>query len=188
MEWLVTVVGNDVGSGVRCKFGVRSKKTNMRKAIGVAVVLLAMSLVVMAQEGPRPEVAGGYQYTNLNGWHGNGWNGSASINFTRLLGVKGDFSGAYNTGDHFYTYTFGPVVTMRRGAVAPFAEGLFGGASASSGGISNSGMAMMFGGGVDVGRHHVALRIVQADWVITRFNGFTEKNNVRVATGLRYRF
>jgi hypothetical protein len=43
---------------------------------------------------------------------------------------------------------------------------------------------MMFGGGVDIGHGLVAWRLAQADWLITRFSGFTNKNNVRVSTGL----
>jgi len=47
---------------------------------------------------------------------------------------------------------------------------------------------MMFGGGVDVGNRKLALRAVQFDWLTLRFAGVTNKNNMRVTTGLLYRF
>ena len=47
---------------------------------------------------------------------------------------------------------------------------------------------MMFGGGVDIGSKKFAFRAIQLDWMTLRFNGFTDKNNVRVNTGILYRF
>jgi hypothetical protein len=49
-------------------------------------------------------------------------------------------------------------------------------------------MAMMFGGGVDMGRKQMAVRLFQVDWMILRFSGVTEKNNARVSTGILFRF
>jgi hypothetical protein len=49
-------------------------------------------------------------------------------------------------------------------------------------------MAMMFGGGVDVGNKKFAIRAVQFDWLTLRFSGVTDKNNMRVTTGILYRF
>jgi len=65
---------------------------------------------------------------------------------------------------------------------------LFGGAHASAGSVGASGMAMMFGGGVDVGNRKLAIRAVQFDWLTLRFSGVTDKNNMRVTTGILYRF
>jgi hypothetical protein len=39
-----------------------------------------------------------------------------------------------------------------------------------------------------VGRNRLAFRVAQFDWVITRFNGFTDKNSMRVSTGALFRF
>lgn len=47
---------------------------------------------------------------------------------------------------------------------------------------------MFFGGGVDMGSGKLAFRLVQADWLITHFDGFTDKNNARVSTGVLFRF
>lgn len=141
------------------------------------------------QELPKPEVFGGFQFTSLDGgWHGSGWNGAASMYFTRYIGVTGDFSGVYGTGSSFTTYTFGPVVSTHKSMISPFAHALFGGGHISTAGIGNNGMDMMFGGGVDLGNKKLAFRVGQVDWMITHFNGFTDKNNVRVSTGALFRF
>jgi len=160
----------------------------MQKLIGVAVLMVMVSMVGMAQEIPAPEVYGGYQYTRTDGGgHGQGWNTAANFYLTRWLGGTADFSGVYNNGS-IYTYTFGPVVSTHKKNFSPFAHALFGGARASSGGLSSTGMAMMFGGGVDLGNKRWAFRAVQFDWLMLRSNGITDKNNMRVNTGLMYRF
>ena len=160
----------------------------MRKLIGVAVLVVMVSMVGMAQETPKPEIYGGYQYDRTDGGgHGQGWNTAANLYVTRWLGGTADFSGVYNNGS-IYTYTFGPVVSTHKQNFSPFAHALFGGARASSGGISDSGMAMYFGGGVDYGKGKWAVRAVQFDWMVLRFSGISNKNNMRVNTGLMYRF
>jgi hypothetical protein len=160
----------------------------MRRVMALAVFVGMVTLAGFAQETPKPEVFGGYQYTRLDGWNGNGFNGSATMYINRWLGVQGDFSGAYATGDSFLTYTGGPVVSTHKGMLSPFGHALFGGAHAASGGVGDSGFAMMFGGGLDVGNKKLAFRVVQMDWMITRFNGFSDKNNVRLSTGALFRF
>jgi hypothetical protein len=160
----------------------------MRKLIGVAVLVVMVSMVGMAQETPKPEVYGGYQYDRTDGGgHGQGWNAAANLYVTRWLGGTADFSGVYNNGS-IYTYTFGPVVSTHKQNFSPFAHALFGGARAASGSLSNNGMAMYFGGGVDFGKGKWAVRAVQFDWMLLRFNGISNKNNMRVNTGLMYRF
>ena len=161
----------------------------MKKIIGVAVLVCMTSLFGMAGEMPKPEVFGGYQFTSTDGgWHASGWNGAANMYITRWLGVTGDVSGVYSSGSKLYTYTAGPVVSRRKGSFTPYAHALFGGAHAATAGIGDSGMAMMFGGGLDFGQHKLVFRAVQLDWMTLRFNGFTDKNNVRVNTGILYRF
>jgi len=41
---------------------------------------------------------------------------------------------------------------------------------------------------LDFGKHKLVFRAVQFDWMVLRFNGFSDKNNMRVNTGLVYRF
>jgi hypothetical protein len=177
-------------AGLRTEL-VRSqfKGEQMRKLIGVAVLACMTSMLALAGETPKPEVFGGYQFTSTDGgWHASGWNGAANLNIWKNVGATADFSGVYSSGQNLYTYTFGPVVSLPKHGISPYAHALFGGAHAGAFGFGEGGMAMMFGGGVDVGSKKFAFRAIQVDWMTLRFNGFTDKNNVRVNTGILYRF
>ena len=158
----------------------------MHRIIAIGLFLLLISLPVAAQ---KAEVFGGYQYTHFDGGGNfNGWNASLTGNFTNYFGITGDFSGVYDSGAKFHTYTFGPVISAHTPVVQPFAHALFGGATASGGG-SQTGFAMFYGGGLDAGmRHGLAFRVVQVDWMVLRFSGVTSKNNVRLSTGVVIKF
>jgi hypothetical protein len=161
----------------------------MRRFIGVVILVCMISMLGMAQETPRPEIYGGYQFTSTDGgWHASGWNTAANMYITRWLGATADFSGVYHTGTNLYTYTFGPVVSTHKSSFSPYAHALFGGAHTATGSFSDSGMTMMFGGGADFGKRKLVFRAVQFDWMILRFSGVSDKNNMRVNTGFLYRF
>src|SRR5437588_2974273 len=161
----------------------------MRKLIGVAALLCVTSMFAGAGEKPLPEVYAGYQFTSTDGGgHASGWNTAANMYIWKIVGVTGDFSGVYHSGSNLLTYTVGPVVSTHKGSFSPYAHALFGGAHTATIGIGDSGMAMLFGGGLDFGRHKLVFRAVQLDWMTLRFNGITDKNNVRVNTGFLYRF
>jgi opacity protein-like surface antigen len=175
----------------------------MRKVLLVASVLLLLPAAIFAQEyaaeAPRATVFGGYSYLRNNSNGFNGWNGQATFNFNRFLGVTADFTGDYRTlassslipgvtasaNQHLYTYMFGPTVTGNFGRSAVFAHALFGQAHSSLGagvslpiigGISTgvtsaSAFAMAFGGGIDIGiSKHWAIRAAQVDYLRTQFN------------------
>jgi hypothetical protein len=172
----------------------------MRKHIGLVILIGLFSVVSFAQENaPKAEFFGGYQYTRFDGGqNANGWNTSLTGNVNNWFGVAADFSGAYASPSgvsfHNYTYTFGPVVSLRQSdKFTPFAHFLAGGyhASAAFSGVSasDSGFAMMFGGGLDVNySQHVAFRAVQFDWLSMRGNGTSDNNNMRLSTGLLFRY
>jgi len=175
----------------------------MRKFMGLALLSVCMvSLAAFAQEmgtAPKAEIFGGYQYTRFDGGvNANGWDTSLTGNLNNWFGIAADFSGAYKSqnGASFnnYTYTFGPVVSWRHNeAFTPFAHFLAGGfrASAAFGGLSgsDSGFAMMFGGGVDVkATRRVAVRAIQFDWLSLHSNGSSDNNNMRISTGLLFRY
>jgi hypothetical protein len=130
----------------------------------------------------------------------NGWDTSATFNINGTIGIAGDFTGAYQHVSlsslgianslpsgvpstypgHYYTYAGGPVFNLNsQGKVKPFFHVLVGGVRVSSGvsvsgvsvGASKSGLASIFGGGVDLQlRKHIALRLVQADWDFYHFS------------------
>jgi opacity protein-like surface antigen len=157
----------------------------MRQLVILVASLGLLSLPVMAQDFPKAEIFGGYQYTHLEpSLNANGWNMSLTGNFNRSFGIAADFGGAYKNGTHVSTYMFGPVVAARTDKVTPFAHALFGGASGGG-----NAFAMAFGGGVDVKvADHVAFRLIQGDWLVFRSEGFTSKKNVRISTGVVFRF
>src|SRR5437870_12603701 len=83
---------------------------------------------------------------------------------------------------------------MRRGgAFTPFAHALFGGfhSSASASGISasDSGFALMLGGGADVKvAPAISVRLLQFDWLSLHANGNSDNNNMRLSTGVVFHF
>lgn len=174
--------------------------TLVRKFIGFALLFGMFSLAAAAQESaPKGEFFGGYQYTKFDGgMNANGWDTAVTGNVNRWLGVTADFGGAYKSQSgvsfHDYLYTFGPVVSLRTNkAFTPYAHFLAGGSHAAFSGLgvsgSDSGFAMMFGGGVDIAAtRHVAIRALQLDWLSLRSNGVSDNNNMRLTTGLVFRY
>jgi hypothetical protein len=161
----------------------------MRKFLGVALFVGLVSFMAAAQETPKAEVFGGYQFTHLEpSTNANGWNGAVNYYFNNWLGVTGDFSGAYKSGGSLTTFAGGPVISSHKGKVAPFAHALFGGGHFSASGFGNTAFTMMFGGGVDLGDQKFAFRLAQVDWMMFHDNGVTSSKNVRVSTGLMLRF
>jgi len=172
----------------------------VRKLIGFALLFGMFSIAAVAQErAPRAEFFGGYQYTRFDGGlNANGWDTTVTGNLNRWFGAAADFSGAYKSQNGLsfnnYTYTFGPVVSLRRNETfTPFAHFLAGGfhSSAAAGSLSasGSGLAMMLGGGVDVKvTPRVALRAIQFDWLSLHSNGQSDNNNARISTGLLFRY
>jgi len=112
----------------------------------------------------------------------------AQLYLTRWVGVTGDFSGVYNSGANLYTYTSGPVVRPHSGSFSPYAHALFGGARAGGGGVSSSGSGDAVRRRRGLRKTQAVFRAVQFDWMVLRFSGITDKNNMRVNTGVLYRF
>ena len=184
----------------------------MRNIVLVSLIVIGMTLSLSAQ-APRAEVFGGYQFTHASASgesaNFNGWNASVTGNINRWFGVTADFSGSYDSesvsgiaglGDlggsiHAYTYTFGPVVyANHEGTFSPFVHALFGGANlgasvSGAGSGSTNGFAVIAGGGADAKLSpHLAVRLFQADYVYLHFDGGSLNKNVRVSTGLVFRF
>jgi hypothetical protein len=161
----------------------------MTYRFALAVGLGALLFASVSQAQDKAEVFGGYQYTRPDGGPNlNGWNGAFTGNFNKNFGITADFGGTYGSGLSFYTFAFGPKVTANLPVVHPFVHALVGGARISGGGGGTTGFTTMLGGGLDVGHGHLAFRVIQADWMLTRFSGFTDKKNARVSTGLVLRF
>ena len=152
---------------------------------------------------PRAEAFLGYSYlrvsesgvsANLNGGSGN-----IAFNVNDWFGLVADVGG-YHLGSvagtpvdaNLFTYLFGPRISFRRNErVTPFLQALFGGAHASASAFGGSGSEHAFawsgGGGLDVRLGRVlAWRLVQAEYLMSRFGGSTQ-NNARISTGIVFR-
>jgi hypothetical protein len=162
----------------------------MSKLIPTILLAGVLCAPVYAQ---RVEIFGGAQYEHLqSSYNAVGWNASLTGNFKHVLGITGDFSGVYNSrhvNSSVYTYTVGPVLTARLPVVQPFVHALFGGATTNIEVASDNAFAMFLGGGLDIGlRKGIGLRLVQADWVMTKFGGQTQEHQGRVSAGIVIKF
>jgi opacity protein-like surface antigen len=193
----------------------------MKRLALLCGALLLFSGIASAQDSPKVEAFGGYSYLRANdfntGLNFNGGSGSLAYNLTPMFGIVGDFGGYHwsqNSVDAtVVSYLFGPKVALRHGPITPFAQVLFGGAHAS-GTVFNEGcearvrsegepctvsgsenaFAMTIGGGVDWNATpHIGIRVIQAEYLMTRFNGFgnngsSNQNNARISTGVVLRW
>jgi hypothetical protein len=153
----------------------------------------------------------------------NGGSASIAYNLNRYLGIVADFgamtnsevrfTGAYtstvdvnNSNVNAFTYLFGPRFSFRKyNRITPFAQVLFGGAHANEVTLtsctsdctllpSQSTFAMTAGGGLDIKVHrHFAIRIIQAEYLMTNFENLTTgksatQNDMRLSSGIVFRF
>ena len=132
----------------------------------------------------------------------NGWQASVTENATDWLGITQEFGGFYGTerlqglDNHFSMFSIlsGPRLSYPRlKGVTPFAHALFGydhttvSLAASNLSVSGSSYAMALGGGMDVKvSRHLAVRLFQADYYLTRDFG-SSQNNLRFSAGIVFR-
>jgi opacity protein-like surface antigen len=178
----------------------------------LAVLALFAGSARAQEDRSKVDIFAGYSYLRFNpstsgvdSFSMNGGSASLSYNATNWLSGVADF-GAYHNGNilntgadgTLSTYLFGPRVSYRHfSRVTPYGQVLFGvahaGASVSGASGSDNAFAMAVGGGLDIGvSRHFAIRPVQVDYLLTRFNEGTgnaqSQNNVRVSTGFVFRF
>src|ERR1035437_362996 len=153
----------------------------------------------------------------------NGGSTSIAFNFNRYLGIVGDFGAYTNSEMRFqggywstvdvdnpnvgaFSYLFGPRISFRsHSRVTPFVQALFGEMHANAVTLSNCTFSCTFlpsedtfawaaGGGLDVRvRRHFAIRLIQAEYLMTRFPDYstgltTSQNDMRLSSGIVFRF
>jgi len=153
----------------------------------------------------------------------NGGSASLAFNFNRFIALVADVGGyddsqlqlagtganqpiTVNASGTAFTYLFGPRFTLgKEKRVSVFAQVLAGGVHASAVTVANcttactplpaqNALAMTGGGGVDIRlTHHIALRPIQAEYMLTRFaavtsGSSTNQNDLRLSSGLVFRF
>ncbi len=182
------------------------------KCLVVSIIVLATAALAFAQDAPRAEVFGGYQYISLDTRGGirtreffNGWDIDAGYRVWKKLMVVADVGCGYrqfsvldvnntpvSVSARVYPILFGPRFSTTSKKVTLFAEGLVGYAyeSASTSGLGSAGQnrfAMGGGGGFDVKlNRRFTLRLAKADYILMR-SGYNF-NNLRIASGLVFKF
>jgi opacity protein-like surface antigen len=181
----------------------------MKKFALFCITMLLFAGIASAQDtdSPKVEVFGGYSYVRFNPGMGapgdnfNGGTGSVSFNPNSWLGLVGDFGGYHwSQGSdvapsdvNVFSYLFGPKIAFRSGRFTPFAQVLFGAVhSYVAGGPSENAFAMAMGGGADWNfTDHLGIRLIQADYLMTRFGfggpSYTQ-NSARISTGVVLRW
>jgi opacity protein-like surface antigen len=186
----------------------------MKRLILLSALIVCFTGAASAQDMPRADVFAGYSYVRFNpgfgapGINTNGGSASASFHLNSWLGLVADFGG-YHADEGFgsgtaYTYLFGPRVYLGHGRLVPFVQNLYGGShiggAASecdtvrvheipdSCSASQNAFAMSLGGGIDWNAtEHIGIRVIQAEYLLTRFFSDTQ-NNARISTGVVFRF
>jgi len=173
----------------------------MRTVLWLALLIMLVPLEASAQETnavPRGEFFGGYSYFHASpGTSMNGGELSIAENVNHWFGGALDFSfhhGSFGgSGVNVTSIAYGPVFSYRKDPkVTPFFHVLLGAIRGSSGylGISEADteFSIAAGGGLDVkvGKH-LAVRVVQADYVSSHFLSKTQ-DNFRISAGLVLRF
>jgi len=148
-----------------------------------------------------------------------------AFNLNRYFGIVGDFAGYHANTLTFngiggtvrdvpaegtsFTYMGGPRLSFRQSHFTLFGQALFGDASAGKVTVngctgssvctalpSQNTFAMALGGGLDLKlQRHIALRLIQAEYLMTRFKDPTSptgtdgtRNNVRLSAGIVFSF
>jgi hypothetical protein len=182
----------------------------MYRILAVLALAAVLPFQALAQDAPRAEVFGGFQYfrantgvdvANFDHFNLNGWDASLSGYFNRFVGVTADFSGAYGSPEFagipihtkLHTFMFGPVLRLPNPThLTPFVHALGGGVhtSVDAEGISsgNTSAAWAVGGGVDLNIAPIlSVRLGQVDYLQTRTGGDSQ-NNFRYSAGVVLRF
>lgn len=171
----------------------------MRKAMWLValVPLFPLPAIGQEQELPLVEVFGGYSYERADitrvDRNLNGWNAEISQNLNNWFGGVASFTGFYAKPGgirvNVHSFMYGPLFTYRKSkAFTPFAHALFGAVRASRGflGISQADTDFGFaaGGGLDVRiKDSLAIRVIQADYLVTPFLGLRQ-DNFRLSAGI----
>ena len=178
------------------------KRFDWMKTICVFCLTLFTCLPALAQDkDPRAEIFAGYSH---NIGDAQGWNASVAVNANRWFGVVADFSGLTSkTREQDFeeriranTYLFGPQFSYRGNKIAtPFARVLLGASSLNARATdlsqnaesSDTGFSYGVGGGLDIRvSKRIAIRVVQADYIHTRFFGEGQHNG-RLSFGVVFR-
>jgi hypothetical protein len=140
------------------------------------------------------DLFGGYSYERVGGSPGRNLNGveiTAQYKFMDWLGLAADVDGHFGLPSQPDGRTLhvmaGPQISFPA-RISPFLHVLAGIGHVSNNGISDTSFAGAIGGGIDMRiAPLISWRIIQGDDIITHHFGGVQ-HNVRVSTGLVFRF
>lgn len=174
----------------------------------LGVLFIAATCISAQETTPQVEVGLNYSLFHSNLHEdasqvtSNGGSGYFVYNINRTLGAVADF-GAYHNGsvhgrldsDTTFTYLFGPRFNLRHWSrITPYVQALFGGARVSAttnfgttrASSDQNGFASAAGGGVDIAvTHHIAIKPIQVEYVMSQVPSFTTNRN-SFQNSLRY--
>jgi opacity protein-like surface antigen len=163
----------------------------MRRLILISGITLCLPLVGVAQDHPKAELFTGYSYLRGDfdaNFHG--WNVSVAGNLNNWFGVVGDVSGHYlENGAKLHSFLAGPKFTHRGSErVNPYCQTLIGAVIANADSFDETSFGWTAGGGLDVKVHkNIAIRVIEANYLLTRFSGLNQHNG-RLSAGVVWRF
>ncbi len=169
----------------------------MKQLLFILCFVALSPALAWGQNGRYPalEVFGGISYFNADAVTREtfyGWQTSISTNFHENLGFTADLGGHYKSiagiGIQGYEFFMGPRFTARRDRFTGFTHALFGFLHGRGGGLSDTIFSAGFGGGLDVnGSDRIAVRVIQFDYVPSRFSG-QWRHSLRLGFGMVVKF
>jgi hypothetical protein len=184
----------------------------MRKVVSSSALFFVLAVAASAQVPTSGNVFFGYSFyhtnvSNFDSANTNGWEASLEGKVFPFLGIVADFDGHYgsenfgatvcglgcsptsftvNVAEH--NVLFGPRASVSVGKFRPFAEALFGVGHVNASSVgSDTSFASAFGGGLDYRVLRIFALRLQGDYVRTSFL-HTDQNNLRLSTGIVFRF
>jgi hypothetical protein len=185
----------------------------VRKFVILILTLLGSAGLALAQAPAAGNVFIGYSYESVSSSALNldtsrinlqGWEASLEGKVFPVMGIVADFNGHYgsqnvvtgtpngpigaNITGHEEDVMFGPRFSVPVGKFRPFVEFEFGIGHMSTNVFgSNNSFATALGGGIDYRIIRPIAWRFQGDYVTTRFFN-TSQNNIRLSTGIVFRF
>jgi len=151
-----------------------------RLMIMLAAVAVLAPACLWAQDSPKAEVFGGFSVLHLGADSSDpndqsftpvGWQASLAGNINPKMGIVADFGGQYKDGFKVHSYMGGLRYNHHMEKVTPFVHAMLGGTHAGDDTGSINGFSLGLGGGFDyVATPRINIRVVQFDWMPTRFS------------------
>ena len=160
----------------------------MKRFLTAIALLGILGLPLYAQDAPKAELFGGYQFIHDSGINLSGFNAAIEGNISKNVGIVGDLT--YGRNDTFGEFNFlgGPRISYRTDKVRIFGEALLGLVRVGTPGQRDNGFGFAFGGGVDFALNEkVSIRPVRFDFLEGHVKG-EWGNQILYSAGIVFKF